>query len=547
MAVKKRSSTYKKAKSNSRNVGFLKKVAQVLNPSTTRGKFLFFMVAFAVIGGGYFTYKTLAADALLSLPGAQSSADCASASGTVLKETSGSKRNASVCKLTSGKTIAPVIFGGKNISSTNQTQYLNATKLISKTGVFKACYYIKNAGNSSASIAVGGYAPNSNPGNGTILSITNTDYKEFCDPVLHTSGAARIFLKVNSGTVHVSSISIAEGKLNTPPPPTSSKGIWLSQAEIKALPTSGKAWDNVKSAAYGNWGSVDLSDNDSTHDTSTLAGALVAVRLDDASLKQKVRDAIMSTTTTTKYARALEASRNLTCYIIAADIIGLSGSDKTAFTSYLSRILVDTKLSGHSGGEGIYGTALKSSNNWGGKARAATTAALLYMGDTSAMKLQDVITAHRGFLGENVADQIKYTSTNWHATSDKAGVNRRGATIQGQNVDGVQPEDQRRTGEFTWPAPKGSYPWEGLQGPVITSAMLHRAGKLDFRKGGDDALVRAYHWLWNVNNNTPATNDKVSDDRWQLWVVNKYAGVKFPTESPVTVGKNMGWTDWTHQ
>ena len=47
----------------------------------------------------------------------------------------------------------------------------------------------------------------------------------------------------------------------------------------------------------------------------------------------------------------------------------------------------------------------------------------------------------------------------------KNGVNKRGSVIQGHDVSGVLPEDQRRTGDsFAWPAPKGSYPWEALQG-----------------------------------------------------------------------------------
>lgn len=41
--------------------------------------------------------------------------------------------------------------------------------------------------------------------------------------------------------------------------------------------------------------------------------------------------------------------------------------------------------------------------------------------------------------------------------------------------------------------------------------------------------------------NFPASGD----DTWIPWVVNKYYNEKFKTE-PVKIGKNMAFTDWTH-
>jgi hypothetical protein len=31
-----------------------------------------------------------------------------------------------------------------------------------------------------------------------------------------------------------------------------------------------------------------------------------------------------------------------------------------------------------------------------------------------------------------------------------------------------------------------------------------------------------------------------------VWVVNRAYGTNFPTVLPARVGKNMAWTDWTH-
>src|SRR5690242_10691491 len=71
-----------------------------------------------------------------------------------------------------------------------------------------------------------------------------------------------------------------------------SKGLWISPQELWNRPMSGAAWLKVRDAAYGSWGEVDLSDNNSTHDTSVLAGALVAVRTGDAKLAARVRAAL---------------------------------------------------------------------------------------------------------------------------------------------------------------------------------------------------------------------------------------------------------------
>lgn len=326
----------------------------------------------------------------------------------------------------------------------------------------------------------------------------------------------------------------------TPAPPGPSEGLWISPAELRGLPTTGTAWTKVRDAARGDWGRVDLSDNNSTHDTSTLAGALVAVRTDDDALRDRVRRALAEVASTTRFARVLEASRNIPGYVIAADLVGLDAAQDRQFRAFLSALRT-RPLQGHSGGDDMLSTALRSPSNWGTMARAAMTAIDLYLGDRD--QLQRIATAHRAFLGEAVPDPLVYSDTAWHANPrDKAGINRRGATIDGRSVDGVLPEDQRRTGEPSAgkPAPRGSYPWEALQGAVVTAVLLDRAGVVDFA-AGDDALRRAYAWLTGTNGNAAE-----GDDLWQPWLVNSIRGTSFPTAATRSPGKNMAWTDWTH-
>jgi len=312
------------------------------------------------------------------------------------------------------------------------------------------------------------------------------------------------------------------------------KGLWISTSEVMALPMSGAAWEKVKSAANGLSGKADLSDNNSDHDIETLAAAYVAVRTGDAAMRTKTIKNI-ETVYASGYERVLEMSRNIQAYIIAADLIGPAGWDSAKFKTFV-RALATKPLSGHSGGGNLLATAQLSANNWGCHSRAAIALIGLYTQDATLVNA--AVEAQKAFVsGEG--GKLKYTSTNWHA-GVKAGINAAGATISGKDVGGVIPEDQRRTGSFKWPAPKGSYPWEALQGTVVAGVVLDRAGKLPFT-AGNNAIVRAAKWLTAVNGNAAS-----GDDTWQPYVLNKFGGAGLATSS-ASPGKNMGFTDWTHR
>ena len=330
-----------------------------------------------------------------------------------------------------------------------------------------------------------------------------------------------------------------------PPPPSlnPTSGVWISRREIMALPQSGSGWENMRRAATGSLGSVNLGDNNSLHDTNVLALAYYAVRTEDNSLVQKVASEL-DTVKDSSRERALPFCRNITSYVIAADVINLSLVDAQVdkdFRDFIRHwVFEDTSLTGHSG-KGISQTASNAPNNWGTMCRAAHAATAIYLGDVSAQ--QNAAAWHKGYLGDTDAyDGYVYKSTNWHADpNNKVPINRKGATRSGNSIDGVIPEDQRRSGEYTWPAPKGGYPWEAMQGAIVTDYILQRKGLIE-NDHEDSAMVRAYNWLYFENSNPAA-----SDDTWQPWLANKIYGTSYPTGSTSNPGKNMGWTDWTHQ
>jgi hypothetical protein len=333
------------------------------------------------------------------------------------------------------------------------------------------------------------------------------------------------------------------GPTPTIPPIGTTTGIWISRNEILALPTSGTAWDRVRSAAYSSWGSPCLNDLNCLHDTKVLAGALVAIRLNDNTLRTKVitnLEAVKSS----PLDRTLELARNIQSYVIAADIIGYHSSALDTFV----RSMMDKSLPGRAGIPTVWQGALKDATNWGNHQRAAALTTYLYLNDTA--KVAEVVRAHREYIGENVSPKtLTYDSTNWIADqSNKAGVNRKGSTIQGKVVSGVLPEDWRRGSEFKWPPTASGYMLEGMQGYVVTSAVLHRKNLVSF-SAGDSAIVRAMHMLFGTGEaaaNSPIFRyPPTGDDTWMTWVVNKYGGTSFPTTT-ATPGKNMAWTDWTH-
>src|SRR6266508_3658580 len=110
------------------------------------------------------------------------------------------------------------------------------------------------------------------------------------------------------------------------------RGIWISREEIRSLPKSGAAWENVRAAAYGSWGTPKLGLQTVQHGVYVLAGALVYVRSGDTSLRSKVRDGIMGAKRTldeplellldtgdpNTNPRTLALGRQLGAYVIAA-------------------------------------------------------------------------------------------------------------------------------------------------------------------------------------------------------------------------------------
>jgi PKD repeat protein len=313
------------------------------------------------------------------------------------------------------------------------------------------------------------------------------------------------------------------------------RGIWTSATELAALPTSGAAWNSLLAEANRATGTPDVSNQDDGTDVRVLAKALVFARTGDASYRTQVIDACRRAIGTEAGGRTLALGRNLVGYVLAADLVGLPAADDAAFRAWLQLCLTETL-----DGKTLRSTHEERPNNWGTHAGASRAAVAAYLGDTA--ELARCAQVFRGWLGDRSSySGFVYGDLDWQADPTRpVGINPRGATKNGHSIDGVLPDDQRRSGGFSWPPPKENYVWEALQGALAQAVILHRAG-YDVWNWQDQALLRAVRWL-HEQCGYPAEGD----DTWQPHVVNHFYAASFSAPVPSSPGKNVGWTDWTH-
>jgi hypothetical protein len=330
-----------------------------------------------------------------------------------------------------------------------------------------------------------------------------------------------------------------------------SSGIWINKSTLMALPTSGDAWEGLVGQANRELPEFNLADQDNRQNTGVLACALVGTRTNDNALKQKVVGALSSLVSMGTYeGRALALGRNLGAYVIAADLIDLKTLDSVLDEGFRSKIreLLTTPTSGAA--SSLVDSHERRPNNWGTHAGGARVAVAMYLGDME--ELDRAAQVFRGFLGDRAAysgfvfgGPANSRDHSWECDSTvPVGINPVGCTKNGRTLDGVLPDDQRRSGPFdpsNWPPPKELYVWEGLQGVMMQAVILTQAGYSPF-DWGNRAILRAVTWLHDVAD-FPADRGNT----WQPHVVNYYYGTSFPAPVPSRYGKNVGWTDWTHQ
>lgn len=317
-----------------------------------------------------------------------------------------------------------------------------------------------------------------------------------------------------------------------------SNDIWIERTELRSLPMSGEAWEDLERDATGHWGEPDIADQDSRHDTHTFAGALYAVRRNDVGMRRRVVSAIESAIGTERGGRTLALARNLTGYVLAADLIGYRTS---GFTDWLSEVRHDVLPNGDTRYTLVTTHEIRP-NNWGTHAGAARMATALYLEDQT--DLDRAVQVFRGYLGDRSAyTGFRFGDPEWQAVpSAPVAINPAGSRKNGVLVDGAIVDDIRRCEcEVTYPPPKEKYQWEAMQGIVTQATLLAQAGHHDVWLWSDAAIRRAVVFLY-LHADYPADGD----NNFLTYLIDRGLGLSTSTGVDARTGQSIGYTDWTH-
>lgn len=316
---------------------------------------------------------------------------------------------------------------------------------------------------------------------------------------------------------------------------TSIGGLWVDAAALQQIPQSGAAWEALRKRASLPLAVPNLADKDASANVEVLAKALYFARTRSESHRREVRTALEAVRGTERGASALAVGRELAAYIIAADLIELSGRERDHFQVWL-RSLQKQSFQGRT----LRSTHETRPNNWGTHAGASRIALAAYLGDRE--ELERSARVFRGWLGDAQSwDGFDFGERWWQPPGRRNfGINPPGARRDGHSLDGVLPDDQRRGGPFQWPPPQENYVYEALQGALVQAQLLQRQGYAAWQ-WSDRALLRAFRWL-HEEARFPARGD----DTWQPHLINYIYGTDFPAPEASRPGKGMGYTDWTH-
>ena len=325
--------------------------------------------------------------------------------------------------------------------------------------------------------------------------------------------------------------------------------IWIRPSQVRDLPDSGPAWSQMLSDANENLLAIDIGDQGNQVDSYMMAAGLVYLKMKESRnpaaeyYRARVQQACLTAIGTENLAPdALGPSRQVCGVVIAANLIDWSDAAAEArFRDWVD----DVRFMRFPDGRSITSTHEERPNNWGTHAGASRLACALYLGDkTTALRCAEVFA---GWLG----NRWMYTGFDWGDKSWQAdpnrpvGINPRGAMINGYNVDGVLPDDQRRAGPLLtdW-STKTAYTYEALQGALAQAVMLD-LHNLNAWEWSDKAILRAFVWLQDVHLQPITDSVNGSDDRWQGHLINHIYGTSFPAAQTTNPGKAIGYTDWT--
>ena len=330
--------------------------------------------------------------------------------------------------------------------------------------------------------------------------------------------------------------------------------LLMPHSELMALPTTGTAWTGLKAVADAALPAPNLCDQSNNHHLRTFAAALVYARTGIASYGAKARAAVMAALPTQVVGcdnATLALGRQLTAYVLAADLAGLSGSDETTFRSWLSAIRTKF-IGGHPSRTTLQNTDTSAPNNWGAYAGAGRIAADLYLDDTADLAAAARVT--RGFLGDRSAyagftTTLTSAAVSWTCTGSVSTYTALNAacTKSGINIDGGIGADISRGGPLRWPPldPGIPYQLESIQGLGLQLELLSRHGYPDAWSWSNSALKRAAAIVTRSGAAGGTGWNLTTASRQMPWLLNLRYGTSIPTRT-AGMGRAIGFTDWLY-
>lgn len=334
--------------------------------------------------------------------------------------------------------------------------------------------------------------------------------------------------------------------------------IWIDDADLDALPTSGQEWDQILA-----WANVDLGSGNAPFcngdpnanvvstgvfttyaDSHILAMAIAHRKTPNGRPTGTYLDQVLTglrqvigseyTAPDAEFS-AYCIGRNLTGFIVAADMIDLKTVDPllhAQMVAWLRSIrvkLLHERNATTNGSTDVYRVRSFESmvrerpNNHGISGQQTLMAINMYLGDTVAIEEQAAM--YRTWIGdtaEYTGFRFKPIGYPWQAAEsgvDPAynanpnlpkyvGINRPGSTIQGHPVDGCPPEEARRTHwdgtqnlpkeshVFSWPMGVSNYFWTVAAPWTGWIHLLERCG-IPALSYGQNALQRFMDFCWN--------------------------------------------------
>lgn len=346
------------------------------------------------------------------------------------------------------------------------------------------------------------------------VTVTPTEITAVCSAVTETPTPTAI----PTGTptpVPTATPTIAPTPTSVPLPDTN-----ILRIDLDSLSQSSAAWQRMI-ALSDDSGSINMSNVSPTNNDLLLAKAFVCAAAEIQARCTEAVNMINAAQSTTGSARSLEIGRNMMPVVIAANVMGYHGAD-----AWLES-LRDTDWPEQGS---MIACSTNRPNNWGAACNQSRVAYDLHVGDSA-----DLIAARNVYTSwvcdPRGTDTFSWGDMSWQFdTAHPCGINIRGATKSGINIDGIQPDDQRRAQPF----PNFScenYVWESSGNQLMVAYLLNEL------RAGDDALNRSYE-RYQINGCTAS-----GDDLWQIPMVNAVLGQNL-TGATRDDGKSMAWTPW---